>query len=153
MQDTAAVLATAAIFDFRTVGETDIMAWHKIVGDLDAEEALAAVFRWYRDRSDRLMPAHLREAIRLVRDDRRKAARIAEAEAAAEQATPPAQEPVRRRWSELGTEERERVTGLSRGLLGAQVIRERFPSVSEMEGERFVPPKLWLDTRPVYGGD
>ena len=145
LEQTARVLAKAAAFDFRTVGETDVRAWHEAIGDLDAEEALAAVSRWYRDRADRLMPSHLREAVKLLRAERRKAERVA----AAESAMPPGEEPARRLWAELEPEERERLSGLSRGLLAG----ERFPNVLGLLGERYAAPAIRLNGKSVYGGD
>lgn len=151
LEETARVLAWSAAFDRRTVGETDVRAWHEAVGDLDVGEALAAVTRWYRDRSDWLMPSHLREAVRLVRADRRTQARIAALEAAAEQAPSPAEEATRRSWADLPSDVQERLAALSKGHL------ERFPmNGHELVGERFLaqlptPPP----TRPrsLYGDD
>jgi len=128
--DTAAVLAKAAIFDFRTVGEADVMAWHEIIGDLDAADALAGVTRWYRDRADRLMPAHLREAVGLVQADRRRDARLKAEQDRAEQAP---LEPVGRRFAELEAERRVELRALSKGLL------ERWPLTSDVVAERFAP--------------
>ncbi len=130
-REVAQVLAKAAAFDRRTVGEADIMAWHEAIGDLAVEEALAGVTRWYRDRADWLMPSHLREAVRLVRADRRREARIEEAEKRASAAR---EEPARRRWDALPPLERQRLSDLSRGLL------ERWPGVQELTSERFTVP-------------
>lgn len=145
LRDTAKVLAKAAAFDQRTVGEADVLAWHETVSDLDVDDALAAVSRWYRDRSDRLMPAHLREAVRLVRADRRKAARIAAAEAAAERASAAHEEPARRFWGQLEPGARANLSALSGGFLGL----EGFPTADELRRERFSPPVR----HPVYGDE
>lgn len=59
--DAARVLAKAAAFDQRTVGEADVRAWHEALSDLDAGDALAAVTRHYRQRTERIMPAHVRD--------------------------------------------------------------------------------------------
>lgn len=67
--DTARVLAKAAAFDQRTVGEADVLAWHEVLSEVDFADALAAVSRHYADRTERLMPAHVR---RLVVDIRRE---------------------------------------------------------------------------------
>ncbi len=80
LEETGRVLAKAAAFDRRTVGASDVLAWHETVVDLDVTDALAAVSRWYRDRSDWLMPAHLRETIALIRAEEAKRRRIARAE-------------------------------------------------------------------------
>lgn len=64
------VLAKAAAFDQRTVGEADIFAWMEAVGDVDLDDALAAVTRHYRESTDFLRPAHLREQVRAIRNER-----------------------------------------------------------------------------------
>lgn len=138
MTDVAAVLAKAAIFDFRTVGELDVIAWHEVIGDLSREDALAGVSRWYRDRQDRLMPAHLREAVALVQADRRRTLRLAAAEAAAEQARAAHEEPAGRFWGELEPEVQERLREVSGGLLG----RDGLPSADEVRAERFFRPPV-----------
>lgn len=70
--DIARVLAKAAAFDQRTVGEADILAWYDAIGDLDPTDALEAVSRHYRESTDRLMPAHIRRiAAQLVRERHR----------------------------------------------------------------------------------
>lgn len=145
IQDTAAVLAKAAIFDFRTVGEADIMAWHEIVGELDVTDALQAVTRWYRDRSDRLMPSHLIEAVALVRSDRRKALRLAAAEAEMQSPTRPAEESPGRRFHELPPEVQAELRAVSGGFLG----REGLPTADEVRRERFGLPQ----NGSVYGED
>lgn len=55
----ALVLAKAASFDARTIGESDVEAWYECVGELEFKVALEAVTSHYRDNTDRLMPAHL----------------------------------------------------------------------------------------------
>ena len=127
----ALVLAKAAAFDRRTVGDADVMAWYEAIGDLDASEALAAVTRWYRDRSDWLMPSHLREVVRQLQVEGRRAARLAKAEAAVASGT----EQVRRSWGELDDAERERLRTLSAGVL------ERWPTYEEARSERFDAPR------------
>jgi hypothetical protein len=68
--ETALVLAKAALVDMRTIGEPDVMAWHEILADVELNDALAAVTRHYRDSTDRIMPAHVRKLARAVKDDR-----------------------------------------------------------------------------------
>lgn len=60
VQQTASVLAKAAAFDGRTVGESDILAWHQAIGDLDAIDALDAVTAHYQRETRWLMPADVR---------------------------------------------------------------------------------------------
>lgn len=73
--DVARVLAKAAAFDLRTIGESDVMAWHEALGDLDAADALAAVTRHYRETDDRLMPTHVRRIVGELQRERRRAIR------------------------------------------------------------------------------
>ena len=68
--DTARVLAKAAAFDQRTIGAADAAAWHEVIGDLDYADALAAVGRHYTASVDRLKPAHIRQLVRELRDER-----------------------------------------------------------------------------------
>lgn len=77
--DVARVLAKAAAFDQRTVGEADVMAWHEILAGYDLGDALAAVTRHYRESTDRIMPAQLRRLATLVRDERRRVEGCSEA--------------------------------------------------------------------------
>jgi hypothetical protein len=76
--ETAMVLTKASAFDLRTVGETDVLAWHEVLGDLDFADALEAVARYYAEQTDRLMPAHVRRLALAIDRDRRKAQREAE---------------------------------------------------------------------------
>jgi hypothetical protein len=81
LTETAAVLAKAAAFDRRTVGEADILAWHEVLGDLPADDVLTAVTAHYREATDWLMPAHVRlHALSIDRERRRAARELREAE-------------------------------------------------------------------------
>lgn len=81
LAEASAVLAKAAAFDRRTVGEADILAWHDALGDLPAADCLAAVTEHYRESTDWLMPAHVRRiADTLDRARRRKAREQLEAD-------------------------------------------------------------------------
>jgi hypothetical protein len=68
------VLAKAAAFDNRKVGEVDVLAWHEVIGRYEAGEALQAVTRHYGETRDRLMPADLIRHIKAIREDRRRRA-------------------------------------------------------------------------------
>jgi len=73
--DIASVLAKAAAFDQRTVGQADILAWHEALHDLDPADALAAVTRHYASSEVRLMPVHVRRIALDLARDRHRAAR------------------------------------------------------------------------------
>lgn len=81
LAEAAAILAKAAAFDRRTVGEADIYAWQDALNDVEAADALAAVTAHYRGSTDWLMPAHVRRhADDLDRARRREARELREAE-------------------------------------------------------------------------
>lgn len=73
-EDIIDVLAKAAAFDNRTVGKADVLAWHEVIGDLDRDDALAAVARFYGTVTERrLMPGDVRTlAGEIVRERRRR---------------------------------------------------------------------------------
>jgi hypothetical protein len=75
--DTTRVLSKAAAFDQRTIGAADVAAWHEAIGDLDVNDALAAVTRHYQHTDQRIMPAHLRRLVAEIERERRRATREA----------------------------------------------------------------------------
>jgi hypothetical protein len=77
-EDVIDVLAKAAAFDQRTVGQADILAWHEILQKLDRADALAAVTRHYAESRERLMPADVLRHARSLREDRRGREKAAE---------------------------------------------------------------------------
>jgi hypothetical protein len=92
-EQVARVLAAAAARDNRTVGTADIRAWAEDIGDLDPEDALAAVSRHYRTSTDRLMPVHVRRLVIEIAEERRRAELRAQVDRAAAELGP---EPQRR---------------------------------------------------------
>lgn len=76
--ETALLLGAIAARDQRTVGETDVLAWHEDLSDLPFDDARAAVSRHFRDSTDRIMPAHIRRQTRILRDERRASTAVAE---------------------------------------------------------------------------
>jgi hypothetical protein len=68
--DAARLLALAAAFDRRTVGEEDAVAWADVLADLDAEDCAKAIRDHYRDQTAWIMPAHIRTAVRRARAER-----------------------------------------------------------------------------------
>lgn len=65
--EVAMLLGLAAARDRRTVGETDVAAWHTDLGDLTFEEAREALNQHFRESTAWLMPAHLRDLVRVAR--------------------------------------------------------------------------------------
>ena len=68
--ETIDLLTLAAAYDRRTVGEGDVGAWHAAVGDLAFGDCRSAVIGHYTDSTDWLMPAHVRQRVRVIRDRR-----------------------------------------------------------------------------------
>lgn len=65
--EVANLLAVIQTYDQRTVGETDVIAWHGAVGDLAFNEGRDAVLEHYKTTTDRIMPAHLRQLVQAAR--------------------------------------------------------------------------------------
>ncbi|MGW6913744.1 zinc finger domain-containing protein [Kitasatospora sp. NPDC054939] len=66
--ETATLLALAAAFDRRTVGDADVRAWQTVLADIDYEQAQAAVTHHYANTRNWVMPADIREHVRRLRD-------------------------------------------------------------------------------------
>jgi len=70
LEQTIDILAVAAAFDRRTIGEGDAVAWHAALSDLSFIEARDAVIAHYRDRRDWIMPADVRQRVKAIRGRR-----------------------------------------------------------------------------------
>jgi hypothetical protein len=68
--EAAQVLAKAAAFDRRTVGEIDARAWAEVLGHVSLDDALAAVTRHYAGSREWIMPSDVREQVRQIHNDR-----------------------------------------------------------------------------------
>jgi hypothetical protein len=66
------VLAKAAVFDQRNVGDSDILAWHEILGHVELGEALDAVGHHYADSRERIMPTDVLRLIPVLRHARQQ---------------------------------------------------------------------------------
>jgi len=75
--DTARVLAKAAAFDQRTIGRSDIAAWHEALCDIATSDALDAVTVHYRATRERIFPADVRRIAVAKRNERHERAAIA----------------------------------------------------------------------------
>lgn len=64
------LLTLMASYDRRTVGKADVAAWQQVVGDLPFGDCEQAVIAHYRDSTDWLMPAHVRQRVKAMRADR-----------------------------------------------------------------------------------
>jgi hypothetical protein len=65
----ALLLGMAAARDLRTIGEADVLAWHEDLGDLDFDDARAGLRRYFREHTERIMPAHVRRYVRIIRSE------------------------------------------------------------------------------------
>ncbi len=66
------LLTFASTYDYRRTGDADVESWHLAVGDLDFDDAKQAVVAHYRNTADRMMPFHLREGVKAIRDELRR---------------------------------------------------------------------------------
>jgi hypothetical protein len=74
----ARVLAAAASFDKRTVGDADAVAWSSALHHLDPADCIRAVADHYARTTEYLMPAHIRARAREIireRQDRESTTR------------------------------------------------------------------------------
>jgi hypothetical protein len=65
-EETGKLLGTCASYDRRTVGETDVIAWYRVLGDLPYADCEAAVIAHYTDSREWIMPADIRRRVRLA---------------------------------------------------------------------------------------
>jgi hypothetical protein len=73
--EVAKLLAKAAAYDQRTIGQAHVMAWHEVLSDFDLADSLTAVSRHYAEHTERLMPAHVRRLATEIDRERRRLAR------------------------------------------------------------------------------
>jgi hypothetical protein len=90
--DIARLLTLIAAFDRRTIGETDVEAWHLILADLEPNDCMEAVRAHYMTESRWLMPADVRAFAVNAARHREGHRRITEREAAIDAENPRHQE-------------------------------------------------------------
>ena len=71
--DAAKLLALAAAFDRRTVGEADAIAWADALGGLNPSDCAQVIRDHYAESTDWLMPAHVRQGVKRIRAERLRA--------------------------------------------------------------------------------
>lgn len=72
--DVARLLAHCNLYDNR-FGQPSVevvAAWYKTLNDLDVDDAIEAVARHYSESTERIMPAHIRQGVRAIREERRR---------------------------------------------------------------------------------
>lgn len=67
--EAAKVLAVAAIYDRRTIGSVEALAWATALDGLDPADCAQAVREHYAVSTEWLMPAHIRSRIQQARRD------------------------------------------------------------------------------------
>jgi hypothetical protein len=76
IDETVDLLTTCAAYDRRTIGKTDAVAWHAVVGDLPFDMAQQAVFAHYSESREWIMPADVRTRVRRQQRDQAERGRI-----------------------------------------------------------------------------
>ena len=65
------LLALMALYDNRKVSDPDVMAWLRVIGDLDYADAEASVYAHYGSVvTERMLPGHVRQGVRSIRGQR-----------------------------------------------------------------------------------
>jgi hypothetical protein len=77
-EETVDLLTTCAAYDRRTIGKTDVAAWHAVVGDLPFADAQQAVFAHYSESREWIMPADVRTRVKRKQRDEADRGRIRE---------------------------------------------------------------------------
>jgi hypothetical protein len=76
--DAARILALAAAYDARTIGEIEAVAWARALSlaepSISIDDAMQAVTRWYANEAGRIRPVHVIEGAHAVARDRRRLA-------------------------------------------------------------------------------
>jgi hypothetical protein len=76
INETANVLAKIQLGDNREITPLVIQEWHDTIGDLPYADAVEAVRMHRRDTTAYLMPAHIRENVRVIQRRRERAERV-----------------------------------------------------------------------------
>lgn len=74
LDDMRRVLAAVSVFEYR-LGNPNLavlQAWHAVLGDLDVNDALEAVRRYYATQTERIMPGHIRAGVEQIQAERRR---------------------------------------------------------------------------------
>lgn len=59
-----------ATFDSRTIGDSDVLAWHELLADVPFSDADAVVKAHYATSGERIMPVHVLEGVKKLRTSR-----------------------------------------------------------------------------------
>ncbi|MGA3524191.1 hypothetical protein [Melissospora conviva] len=122
------VLTKCALFDGRTPTETETALWMETIGDLDHQDAMAAVSLHYRENTDYIRPGHIFKLVKQMQASRRR-----------EQPQP---HPVRKLPSRF-EQDANREVGMARG--GAQVrevLAQVLPRLAAKSGRPELPSAI-----------
>lgn len=64
------LLTMIAVFDKRKVGQIEVEAWHRAIGNLDLDDARQAVADHFAASTDYLMPVHVAAGVKRIRAQR-----------------------------------------------------------------------------------
>lgn len=67
--DVQDLLLEASAFDGRTVTDETVTAWHRLLRDLDASQAMKAMRTHFENEDRRLMPVHVVQGVKKIRAD------------------------------------------------------------------------------------
>lgn len=63
IQQTNQLLARIQVIDNRQIGDSTVLAWHELVGDLDYAASVEAVRLHFRESTSYLLPAHVVQGV------------------------------------------------------------------------------------------
>lgn len=101
VEETGMLLAAAAAFDSRDVGDSDILAWHRLLHGYRFADAQVALERHYSSSRDWLMPFDVIDGIKTLRAERlRDHIRLYGSFVASDGLSPEDELEERRKWHE-----------------------------------------------------
>lgn len=69
-EETAKLLAACATVDRRKVSALEVLAWHRILGDLRYADCEEALFAHFAESAEWVMPVHIRQRVKAIRRHR-----------------------------------------------------------------------------------
>lgn len=154
--EVARLLAYAAAFDKRTIGDADVLAWHDVLDRTAYEPAHAAVREWYREHSEPISPANINQGVRGTEIDRSPAYRplreaIAAADAAAGDSPMPAL-PAGVEGRAAAEEARSRLAEALAGITAKRALPDERPTGYTPRRQRPRGPRHRRPDLPTHDG-
>lgn len=69
LEEVAVVLTLIASYDQRTLGDSDVIAWHEALLDLPFDLSRGAVVQHHATSTDRIKPAHITQLVKAAQQD------------------------------------------------------------------------------------